>query len=61
MTLKVTAKFLDQLRVPGTTVRQAAAAASITNTAVYQRRRRDQVVAEAMKEAQTAARGAARA
>ncbi|MFF7176828.1 hypothetical protein [Streptomyces pseudovenezuelae] len=61
MTPQVTRRFLDRLRTPGTTVRTAAAAAGVTNTAIYQRRRRDPGFADAMKAAQAEARGAANA
>ncbi|WP_331733199.1 hypothetical protein OHU34_43825 (plasmid) [Streptomyces sp. NBC_00080] len=59
MTPQVTRRFLERLRIPRTTVRTAAAAAGVTNTAIYQRRRRDPEFAQAMRAAQEEARAAA--
>ncbi|MFE6625203.1 hypothetical protein [Streptomyces sp. NPDC057740] len=58
LTVQNVAKFLDALRVSGTTVRSAAATAGITTQAVYQRRRRDTQFAAAMDAARESARRA---
>ena len=48
MNPQVTKRFLERLRIPRDTVRTAAAAAGVTSTAIYQRRRRDPEFAQAM-------------
>lgn len=45
------ARFLEELRTPGTTVKAAAQATGITTVAIYQRRRRDADFAQAMDDA----------
>ncbi|WP_371583146.1 hypothetical protein [Streptomyces sp. NBC_01314] len=45
------ARFLDELRKPGATVKAAA----ITTVAIYQRRRRDAEFAQAMDDARQSA------
>lgn len=60
LTMERVARFLEELRKPDTTVLAAAAAAGVTQAAIYQRRKRDAEFAEAMDEAREAARRAPR-
>lgn len=52
------ARFLEELRTPGTTALAAAAAVGVSDAAIYQRRTRDREFAKAMDAARAEAKQA---